>query len=96
MYKQRISVHLYIYIISCCFFLPKLFIKQGWTGNKYWHRETENTAQFWANNKIFLSYRPKFIQAAQIFDRPCRQRSRIRHPSQSSPAMKYVLAEDVN
>jgi len=44
----------------------------GGQGIKIGPRETENSSKFWANNKIFISYRPKFIQAAQIFARPMR------------------------
>jgi len=43
---------------------------QGRAGNKNWPwGEIGNLARFWANNKLFISFRPTFIQAVQIFDR---------------------------
>jgi len=46
--------------------------------------ETENSAQFRANNKILISCRPKCIQAAHMFAMP-RLVPLIRRPSQSAP-----------
>jgi len=56
---------------------------RGGVGIKIGPWETENSAQFWANNKIFVNYQAKFIQAVQIFAGP-RQESPTRHLSQSS------------
>jgi len=52
-------------------------------------RETEYSAQFWANNKIFISYRLKFIQATHIFSGP-RRGSPTCHPSQSTHGTRAV------
>lgn len=45
--------------------------------------ETENLGQFWVDNKIFVCYRAKIIQAVQIFNGP-RWGSPIHHLNQTT------------
>jgi len=59
-------------------------IQSGGLGIKIISGETENSAQFWANNKMFINYRPKCIQAAQILARSGRG-SPTHHPTEPAP-----------
>jgi len=58
----------------------------GGLGIKIDSGETKKSAQFWADNKIFISYGAKLVQAAQIFIRltqglyTCRPTSYSVHP----------------
>jgi len=55
---------------------------RGGLGIKFGLVETENSAQYW-DSKIFISFRPEFIQATHIFSRS-RRGLPTHHPSQSA------------